>query len=186
MSRRTKAATDWSPDGRVILFRAIDENTNFELWYLPVGEKEPVPYLKNRFGVSQGQFSPDGRWVAYTSNESGRWEVYVSSFPSPGGNWRVSSGGGSEPRWRRDGKELFYLAADGKLMAVPVKEGPPFEAGAATALFQTRRRERISSTDLWSYDVSPDGQKFLINTDVGEVASSPLNLVLNATAESKR
>ena len=183
---RTKYPLDWSRDGRFLLFRAIDENTNFELWYLPAADRQPMPYIKARFGVSHGQFSPDGKWVAYSSNESGRWEVYVSSFPAPGGNWKISSAGGSEPRWRSDGKELFYLASDGKLMAATVNEGPPFEAGIATPLFQTRRRERISATDLFSYDVSADGQRFLVNTDVGEVASSPLNLVLNRTADAKR
>jgi Tol biopolymer transport system component len=183
---RTKYPVDWSRDGRFILFRAIDENTNFELWYMPAADRQPIPYLKSKFGVSHGQFSPDGKWVAYTSNESGRWEVYVSSFPASGGNWRISSAGGSEPRWRRDGKELFYLASDGKLMAAAVNEGPPFEAGVATPLFQTRRRERISATDLFSYDVSADGQRFLVNSDVGEVASSPLNLVLHWTEDAKR
>jgi Tol biopolymer transport system component len=183
---RTKYPLDWSRDGRFILFRAIDENTNFELWYMPAADRQPIPYLKSKFGVSHGQFSPDGKWVAYTSNESGRWEVYVSSFPASGGNWRISSAGGSEPRWRRDGKELFYLASDGKLMAAAVNEGPPFEAGVATPLFQTRRRERISATDLFSYDVSADGQRFLVNSDVGEVASSPLNLVLHWTEDAKR
>jgi Tol biopolymer transport system component len=183
---RTKYPVDWSRDGRFILFRAIDESTNFELWYLPAGERQAIPYLKSKFGVSHGQFSPDGKWVAYASNESGRWEVYVSSFPAPGGNWKISSAGGSEPRWRSDGKEVFYLASDGKLMAATVNEGPPFEAGVAAALFQTRRRERISATDLFSYDVSADGQRFLVNTDVGEVASSPLNLVLNGTPDARR
>jgi Tol biopolymer transport system component len=187
VDERTKYPTDWSSDGRFLLIRSIDEKSNFQLWYMTMsGERKPTLYLKNSFGFSHAQFSPDGHWVAYASNESGKWEIYVSAFPDPGGNWKISSAGGSEPRWRRDGKELFYLAPDGKLMAVSVKEGPPFEAGAAAALFQTHRRERISATDLFSYDVSADGQRFLVNTDVGEVTSSPLNLVLNATPGNQR
>ncbi len=186
-SGSAKFSTDWSPDGRFILHRVVDPKTNLELWVLPVaGDGKPIPFIKATFGVDHGQFSPEGRWVAYSSNESGKWEVFVIPFPGPGGKWQVSTAGGSEPRWRRDGKELFYLAPDGKLMAVEVKEGPTFEAGAARPLFQTRRREHVSSTDLFSYDVSADGQRFLVNTDVGEVTSSPLTVVLNWTAELKR
>ncbi|HET7453218.1 MAG TPA: hypothetical protein VFL12_10780, partial [Thermoanaerobaculia bacterium] len=175
-----------SRDGRFILFRQIRDYANFELAYLPVGEKQATPFLKSSFGFSDGAFSPDGKWVAYASNESGRWEVYVTPFPGPGGNWKISSAGGTEPTWRADGKELFYLGVDGRLMAVAVKEGPPFEAGAAEPLFQTHQRERIASTDIFSYDVFPDGQKFLVNTDFGETTSSPLNLVLHWAAEPRR
>jgi serine/threonine protein kinase/WD40 repeat protein len=186
-SERTKNPTDWSPDGRFILYRALDAKTNFELWVLPVGgDGKPIPFIKATFGVSHGQFSPDGRSVAYASNESGKWEIYVASFPGPGGNWKVSSAGGSEPRWRRDGKELFYLAPDGKLMAVDVKEGAAFEAEVARPLFQIRRREHISSSDLFSYDVSADGQRFLVNTDVGETTSPLLTVVVNWTAGLKK
>ncbi len=186
-SERTKYPTDWSLDGRFILYRALDAKTNLELWVLPVaGDRKPIPFIKTTFGVSHGQFSPDGRWVAHSSNESGKWEIYVAPFPGPGGNWKVSSAGGSEPRWRRDGKELFYLAPDGKLMAVQVKEGPTFEAAAATPLFQTRRREHVSSTDLFSYDVSADGQRFLVNTSIGEETTVPITLVQNWTADLKR
>ncbi len=186
-SDRSKYPTDWSPDGRSILYRGFDSDSNFELWTVPVaGDPKPIPFLKAAFGVDQGQFSPDGRWVAYASNESGRWEIYVTSFPEPGGNWKVSSSGGSEPRWRRDGRELYYLAPDGKLMSVDVTAGPTFVAGTARPLFQTRRREHIASADLFSYDVSADGQRFLVNTDVGEVASIPLTIVLNWTAELKK
>jgi Tol biopolymer transport system component len=186
-SERAKYATDWSSDGRFILHRALDPTTNVELWVLPVGgDAKATPFIKAPFGVSQGQFSPDGRWVAYASNESGRWEIYVAPFPGPGGNWKVSSAGGSEPRWRRDGNEIFYLAPDAKLMALDVKEGPTFEADVPRPLFQTRRREHISSSDLFSYDVSPDGQRFLVNTDVGEATSPPLTVVLNWTAGLKK
>ena len=187
VSDRSKYPTDWSPDGRVILYRCFDAESNFELWTVPVaGDRKPAPFLKLPFGVTCGQFSPDGRWVAYASNESGRWEIYVTAFPEPGGNWKISNGGGDEPRWRRDGKELYYTAPDGKLMAVDVKGGSTFEAGAAKPLFQTRRREPIASADLFSYDVSADGRRFLINTDVGEVTSLPLTVVLNWTEELKK
>ncbi len=186
-SDRSKYLTDWSPDGRFILYRAFDAKTNLELFAVPVdSDRRPTPYLKGAFGVDQGQFSPDGRWVAYASNESGRWEVFVAPFPAPGGNWKVSSTGGSEPRWRRDGKELFYRDPDGKVMAVDVKTGSTFEASVARSLFQVRRREHVATADLFSYDVSADGQRFLVNTDVGEVTSPPLTVVLNWTAELKK
>jgi Tol biopolymer transport system component len=186
-SDKTKYLTDWSPDGRFILYRSVDPTTNLELWVLPVGgDAKPIPFLKTTFGVNNGQFSPDGRWVAYASNESGKWEIAVAPFPGPGGSWKVSSAGGSEPRWRRDGKELYYLAPDGKLMAVEVKAGPTFEAGVATPLFQIRRREPVSASDLFSYDVSADGQRFLVNSDTGEVTSAPLTAMVNWMAGLKK
>jgi eukaryotic-like serine/threonine-protein kinase len=186
VSDRSKYPCDWSPDGRLMLYRAMDADSNMELWAVPVGaDKTPIPFIKMTFGVTQGQFSPDGRWVAYASNESGKWEIYVAAFPGPGGNWRVSSAGGSEPRWRRDGKELFYLAPDAKLMAVEVKGGAVFEAGTARPLFQTHRREHIASTDMFSYDIGPDG-RFLVNTDVGDAAPPSPTLVLNWPAALRR
>jgi Tol biopolymer transport system component len=186
-SQRTSYPTDWSLDGRFVLYGVFDASTNLELWALPAsGDRKPIPFIKTTFGVSHGQFSPDGRWVAYSSNESGKWEIYVAPFPGPGGNWKVSIAGGSEPRWRRDGKELFYLAPDGVLMSANVKEGPTFDADVAKPLFQTHRREGISSVDLFSYDVSADGQRFLVNTDVGEVTSPPLTVVLDWTAGLKK
>jgi dipeptidyl aminopeptidase/acylaminoacyl peptidase len=184
----TKYTTDWSSGG-LILFQMLGPSSDLELWLLPTqGDRKPYPFLKTSFGVSHGQFSPDGRWVAYSSNESGTWEIYVAPFPGPGGNWKVSAaGGGNEPRWRGDGKELFYLASDGTLMAVGVRAGAQqFDADPPGPLFKTRGRQHISSGDLYTYDVSADGQRFLVNTDIGEVGSPSLSLIQNWTAEVKR
>ena len=179
--------TDWSWDDQFVLFRRLEPGKNLELWTMPMGaEQKPKAFLSSNFAVIQGQFSPDGRWVAYASNESGKWEVYVTPFPESGTNWRISSDGGTEPRWRRDGKELFYLAPNGWLMAVPLMEGSTFEADVAIPLFLTRLRQHISATDLFSYDVSSDGQRFLMNTDVGETTAQPLTIVLNWAAQFKK
>lgn len=173
--------TDWSPDNRYILCSVNEPGiSNLELWLQPIeGDQKPVPFLQTSFSVSQGQFSPDGRWVAYVSNETGKWEVYVTPFPAAGANWKVSSSGGMEPRWRRDGKELYYMALDGKLMAVQVETEPTFQANIAQPLFQTFSSEHISSTDFYSYDVSSDGERFLINTQAGERTSVQPTVVLN-------
>jgi serine/threonine protein kinase len=182
-----RITTDWSSNGQYILIRVLDAGRNLELWTFQMDrEKEaPVPFLTSKFGQTHGQFSPDGRWVAYASNESGKWEVYVTPFVKSDTNWRVSSAGGSEPRWRQDGKELFYIAPNGWLMAVPVIQGPTFEAGEAVPLFLTHTRAHLSSTDLFSYDVSADGQRFLINTKSVEAQTPPLTVVLNWTAQFK-
>jgi hypothetical protein len=113
-------------------------------------------------------------------------EVYVVPFPSGNGKWQVSSGGGQEPRWRNDGKELFFLSRDSKMMAVPVSTGTSFESGSPVALFQTHRRQPISSQDILSYDVSADGQKFLIATRVDESAVAPLSVLLNWTSAMEK
>jgi eukaryotic-like serine/threonine-protein kinase len=124
--------------------------------------------------------------MAYASNETGSMEIYVSPFPSADGKWQVSSAGGQEPRWRQDGKELFYLSADGKMMAVAVKTGASFEAGSPVALFQTHRRQPISAQDVFSYDVSGDGQRFLIATKVDEANAAPLSVLLNWASEMEK
>lgn len=172
---------DWSRDGKYILAR-----TGNELWYLTRPGHELKALTQSKLVVRGAQFSPDDRWVAYSSNESGSMEVYVTSFPSGNGKWQVSSGGGLEPRWRRDGTELFYLSREGKMMAVPVTTGASFAAGTAMALFQTHRRQPISSQDVFSYDVSADGQKFLVATKVDEGNSAPLSVHLNWVSEIEK
>ncbi|HEX8294012.1 MAG TPA: protein kinase [Pyrinomonadaceae bacterium] len=183
-SDEAKFAIDWSPDGRYVLYQAVSRQS-LDLWVLPLfGERRPEPFLRTDFQEVSGRFSPDGRFVAYVSNESGRFEVYVQSFPASGGKWQVSNGGGAAPRWRRDGRELFYLSADRKLMAVEVGgSADTFEAGVPAALFETRV---ASITGAPLYDVSADGRRFLVNVPVEENAPAPVTVVLNWTADLKR
>ena len=171
---------DWSHDGKYILTRRSNE-----LWYLTMPAHEVQPLVRGWL-VGSAQFSPDGRWVAYASNESGSMEIYVAPFPAGNSKWQVSTGGGQEPRWRRDGKELFYLSRDSKLMSVPVSTGTSFESGAPVVLFQTHHRQPISSQDTFSYDVSADGQRFLIATQVDEPSIAPLSVLLNWGSEMEK
>ncbi len=134
----------------------------------------------------EGQFSPDGRWVAYSSNESGRWQVYVAPFPGPGGKYQISTGGGQQPRWRRDGKELFFLSRDRKLLAVPVKTGSVFEFGVPATLFETRAHEPLTAEEFFTYDVSRDGQRFLINANAEQNDPHPVDIILNWTSQLKK
>jgi dipeptidyl aminopeptidase/acylaminoacyl peptidase len=175
--------SDWSPDGRYLAYFRGDPKTLLDLWILPMfGERKPFAFAHSEFNESQGQFSPDGKWLAYVSDEGGTPQIYVQSFPSPGGKWQVSTSGGSQPRWNRNGKELFYVALDRKLMAVPVKTGAAFEAGAPRALFETNLP---TTPQRQVYSVAPDGQRFLLDAPV-EAASAPIILVQNWTAGLKK
>ncbi len=174
-------AWDWSRDGRYVLFKKGNE-----LWYLSWPQRVTKPLLLAKWTVRNAQLSPDGRWMTYASNETGRMEIYVSPFPSGAGKWQVSSAGGEEPRWRHDGKELFYVSAEGKMMAVSVTTGATFEAGSPVALFQTHRRPPVTSQDVFSYDVSGDGQRFLIITKVDEANAAPLSILLNWSSEMEK
>jgi Tol biopolymer transport system component len=182
-----KTPLDWSRDGRFFLYAAQDGKTKSDLWALPIGgDAKPVPIVQTAFDETQGQFSLDTRWVAYTSNESGRDEVYVRPFPEAGGKWQVSTGGGSQPRWRADGKELFYIAADARLMAVPIAAAPQERAvtvGTPVPLFATRLASGpgISLTGYQSralYAVTADG-RFLMNATIEADRQSPIILVQN-------
>jgi dipeptidyl aminopeptidase/acylaminoacyl peptidase len=185
----------WSPDGRFLLYAVQNAKTGADLWALPlVGERKPFPVLQTPFDEGAGQFSPDGRWVAYASNESGRVAIYVRPFPGPGGQWQVSTAGGSQPRWRPDGKELFYVAPDGRLMAVPIAVGADrqtLEAGAPAPLFPTRLASGGANISLGStlskpqYAVALDG-RFLMNVAVEGATASPITVVLNWDTSLKK
>jgi Tol biopolymer transport system component len=140
-SPQIKFPRDWSPDGRILLHSRTDDR-GANLWALPLdGDRKPFPVANTPFEELQGQFSPDGRWVAYQSNESGQNEIYVQPFPGPGGKWQVSTKGGASPRWRHDGQEVFYLAPDATLMAVPIRvRGSSLEQDTPVALFRARIR----------------------------------------------
>jgi eukaryotic-like serine/threonine-protein kinase len=168
--------TDWSHDGKYLLY----ERGN-DLWFVTFPALTATAFLKASSTPKVGRFSPDGRWVAYASNESGRWEIYVTSFPDAHGKWQVSNAGGEQPRWRSDGKELFYLGPDGKIMATPVTIGASFDAGTPVALFQANPREMIATSEQFDYDASKDGQRFLINTQL-KAALTPMSVVMSWTA----
>jgi Tol biopolymer transport system component len=148
------------------------------------GTATPIPIAQTSSDERTGQFSPDGRWVAFESDESGRFEIYVQSFPSPGIHTIISTSGGLQPVWRPDGQELFYVAADGRLMAVALRflsNGQNVEPASPVPLFLTRVRSTRTGGSKQEYDVSPDGQRFLMNT-LTEDPGAPITLILNRAA----
>ncbi|HXG56162.1 MAG TPA: protein kinase [Vicinamibacterales bacterium] len=173
-------------EGSFILYETESVKTRYDLYVLPLfGDRKPVPFLQTEFNETHAQFSPDGRWVVYTSDESGRAEVYVRSFPVSGGQWQVSTNGGDQAQWRGDGRELFYLTPDKKLMAVPVTPGVSFETGVHVALFATRVPTTGHTDDRNNYVPAADGQRFLINSLVEDGTTQPITLVLNWAAGLK-
>ncbi len=185
-SDQDKFLTDWSQDGRFLAYHAPGPRTGWDVWVLPLsGDRKPIPFVQTEFTEAQGQFSPDGKWLAYASDESGLFEVYVRPFPAPGGKWQVSTSGGTQPQWRRDGKELFYLAEDGGLMGVDVKADSTFEAGAPRPLFHARF-PTASAPFLRTYSVTSDGQRFLVTRVMEEDKAIPITVVLNWTADLKK
>ena len=185
-SSADKFPTDWSADGRFIVFTVSLPGTRWDIWLLPLfGSRTPVPYLQTEFDEIQGRLSPNGRWMAYTSNTSGTLEVYVQPTSPSGGKWLISTAGGFDPRWRRDGRELFYIAANQMLMAVPVKTEGAFEAGIPKPLFQTRVSPGVVPYPP-TYDVTAEGQRFLLNTLIEDAPASPITVVLNGTAGLKK
>jgi dipeptidyl aminopeptidase/acylaminoacyl peptidase len=175
-----KIPESWSPDGRFVVYQNVGptsgSNAN-DLWVLPMSpDAKPFPLVQSPFSERRSRFSPDGRFVAYDSNESGRFEIYVTTFPDGRGKWQVSSTGGTEPRWRADGRELFYISGINKLMAATVSTaGSQLTVGASQPLFDIHR----PASGLGVYDVSPDGQRFLVNTTDERSNANTLTVIVN-------
>jgi eukaryotic-like serine/threonine-protein kinase len=180
-----QAPTDWSRDGRFLLFQGVDPKTRTDIWALPLGaDSKPFLVLQTEFDERDGQFSPDGKWVAYSSTESGRSEVYVQPFPGPGARVQVSINGGAQVRWRRDGKELFFIGLDDRLMAVPIALSESEEVGAPVPLFATRVGGALQPASRTQYFASPDGRRFLMNTVLPGAPVSPISLIVNWNPEA--
>jgi Tol biopolymer transport system component len=191
-SNEPKYVQDWSADGKFLLYSQNNGiKGSLDLWFLsPDGEPKPQAYLATEFIESQGRFSPDGRFVAYSSNASGRSEVYVQPFPNASeGKWMVSTEGGTSPRWRRDGKELFYIASDSRLMSVEVSTAPTFTKGVPKALFVAPIFGGGSTQNVTRYDVTRDGKRFLINAERSQIGAdrvTPITVILNWPALLRR
>lgn len=155
--------------------------TVWDLWTYSTENRKATPFLQTPFNDQLGRFSPDGRWITYTSNESGREEVYVVPFPGPGGKWQVSTGGGRTPAWTRGGREIVYQAPGKEITAVEVQTNPSFQAGIPKALFKTNVRPPPGG----QFDVTPDGERFLVNLLPGDQMSDPVTLVQNWAAERR-
>jgi Tol biopolymer transport system component len=193
------APTQWSRDGRFIVYFEQNVKTKFDLWVLPTegaapdakAGRKPIPFLRTEFNELFGQLSPDSHWMAFTSDRSGQREVYVRPFPPADGEWTISIAGGEQPRWRGDGKEMFFEAADGKMMAVPVKAAAgtksSFEVGTPVALFDAHMARNTNNVSL-GYDVTADGKRFLIDmtSGTGATSSPPLTVVTNWNAGLKK
>jgi len=194
VTSQSKSPQDWSRDGRFLLYSTQDPKTLSDLWALPLtGERKPFAVLQSSFDEIEAQFSPEGQWLAYASNESGRYEIYIRTFPEADVKRHVSAAGGMQPRWRRDGRELFYVAPDTRLMAVPIRLAPQkhtLEAGAPVALFPTRLATggNIVTAGFLAraqYAVATDG-RFLMNIAADETVTSPITVVLNWTTGLKK
>jgi Tol biopolymer transport system component len=165
---------DWSGDGRFLCYSASSLETGQDIWILDRSDHlKTTPFLATAFDEIEPQFSPDGRWIAYSSNESGTYEVYVVSFPNPGRKVRVSSTGGSRPRWRRDGKELFYVSGDNRMMSAPIRLGETADVSAPQTLFS------LDIAGWRDYDVVADGTKFLFVLNAGEQRSRFISVTTN-------
>ena len=172
----------WSPDGKTLLYNVLSSETSWDAWALPLtGDRKASVLLKSKFNDYRTRFSPDGRWFVYTSDETGRPEIYVQTFPLSGGKWQVSVNGGVEAVWRGDGKEIFFDSPDGKIMAVDVNLGASFEAGVPHQLFQ------LPSPIIGTrFVATTDGKRFLVPLAAKSTERPKLTAVLNWTADIKK
>jgi hypothetical protein len=192
-SEYNQVPMSWSPDGQLLAFFEVNPTTQRDIWVLRMGDpskssgqfRKAQPFLQTRFDESVPRFSPDGRWLAYISNESGRFEIYVQPYPGPGGKWQISAEGGTEPMWNPNGRELFYRSGD-KMMVVDITTQPGFAAGKPRMLFEGPYMPTPATTP--NYDISPDGQRFLMvkPSEQEQVAPTQINVVLNWFEELKR
>jgi serine/threonine protein kinase/Tol biopolymer transport system component len=188
-----QAPSSWSPDGQLLAFFEVNPNTQRDIWVLRMGDtsggsgqvRKAQPFLRTQFDEAVPRFSPDGRWLAYISNASSRYEIYVQPYPGPGGKWQISTEGGTEPVWNRNGRELFYRSGN-KMMAVDIATQPSFSAGKPRMLFEGRYE--LAPFPSSNYDVSPDGQRFLMikTSEQAQAARTQINVVLNWFEELKR
>jgi Tol biopolymer transport system component len=169
----------------LVAFFEITPTTGYDIWVLRMGDRKAQPFLRTPFNESVPRFSPDGHWLAYVSDESGRWEIYVQPYPGPGGKWQISTEGGTEPAWNPNGRELFYRSGD-KMMAVEIATQPSFAVGKPRMLFEGPYQASPATGP--NYDVSPDGQRFLMlkPSEAREAAPTQINVVLNWFEELKR
>jgi Tol biopolymer transport system component len=184
-SEDTGAPVSWSPDGQLLAYIEITPTTGYDIWVLRMSDRKAQPFLRTPFNESVPRFSPDGRWLAYVSDESGRYEIYVQSYPGPGGKFQISTDGGTEPVWNPNGRELFYRTGD-KMMAVDIATNPGFTAGKPRMLFEGPYAPTPATFP--NYDVSPDGQRFLMLKPVEQTEAAPtrINVVLNWFEELKQ
>jgi dipeptidyl aminopeptidase/acylaminoacyl peptidase len=173
-----QSPNSWSPDGQLLAFIEQNPTTGFDIWVLRMGDRKAQPFLHTPFNESAPRFSPDGHWLAYISDESGRFEVYAQPCPGPGGRWQISTDGGTEAVWNRNGRELFYRSGD-KMMAVDIATQPSFTVGKPRMLFEGPYLPTPTTSP--NYDASPDGQRFLMvkPTEQAQAAPTQINVVLN-------
>jgi eukaryotic-like serine/threonine-protein kinase len=174
-----------SPDGQLLAYCEGNPTTAWDIWVLRMSDRKAQPFLRTPANEVAARFSPDGRWLAYVSDESGPWEVYVQPYPGPGGKWQISTEGGTEPTWNPNGRELFYPNGD-KMMAVDISTQAGFSAGKPLVLFEGPYQP--GGAPVANYAVSPDGQRFLMVKPVDQEQPAPtqINVVLNWFEELKR